>query len=99
MMDKCENVTLTDMVDIVLNDSGIKDELTGDKSLESEIRLENLEEFKSITKNYEEVTNGSEVEEYLKKSEKEFDEFRFSQVCKFKFCCSGKIVGTMLQAG
>jgi len=54
MRSKCENVSLTEMVDIVLNDSGIKDELTGDKSLESEIRLENLEEFKSITKNYEE---------------------------------------------
>ena len=54
MREKCENVSLTEMVDIVLNDSGIKEELSGDKSLESEIRLENLEEFKSITKNYEE---------------------------------------------
>lgn len=54
MKEKCENATLTDMVDIVLNDSGMKEELTADKSLESEIRLENLEEFKSITKSYEE---------------------------------------------
>ena len=54
MKEKCENATLTEMVDIVLNDSGIKDELSADKSLESEIRLENLEEFKSITKSYEE---------------------------------------------
>lgn len=51
---KCENLTLTEMVDVVLNDSGMKKELTSDKSLESEIRLENLEEFKSITKGYEE---------------------------------------------
>ena len=51
---KCENITLTEMVDLVLEDSGIKKELTSDKSLESEIRLENLEEFKSITKSYEE---------------------------------------------
>ncbi|MBQ2872875.1 MAG: UvrD-helicase domain-containing protein [Bacilli bacterium] len=54
MRDKCENATLTDMVEIVLNDSGLKEDLVSDKSLESEIRLENLEEFKSITKSYEE---------------------------------------------
>ena len=54
MRKKCENASLTEMVDIVLDDSGIKEELSGDKSLESEIRLENLEEFKSITKSYEE---------------------------------------------
>ena len=54
MEKKCENLTLTEMVDLVLNESGIKAELTADKSLESEIRLENLEEFKSITKGYEE---------------------------------------------
>ena len=54
MREKCENATLTEMVEIVLNDSGLRDELAADKSLESEIRLENLEEFKSITKSYEE---------------------------------------------
>lgn len=54
MVKKCENLTLTEMVDVVLNDSGMKNEYTSDKSLESEIRLENLEEFKSITKGYEE---------------------------------------------
>ena len=54
MEKKCENLTLTEMVDLVLNDSGMKDEYKGDKSLEAEIRLENLEEFKSITKGYEE---------------------------------------------
>ena len=54
MQKKCENLTLTEMVDLVLKDSGMKAEYEGDKSLESEIRLENLEEFKSITKGYEE---------------------------------------------
>ena len=52
MEKKCENLTLTEMVDVILEDSGIKKEYS-DKSLESEIRLENLEEFKSITKSYE----------------------------------------------
>mgnify|MGYP002624071295 CR=1 FL=1 len=54
MEKKCESLTLTEMVDLVLNNSGMKAEYEGDKSLESEIRLENLEEFKSITKGYEE---------------------------------------------
>ena len=54
MQKKCENLTLTEMVDLVLSESGMKDEYKGDKSLEAEIRLENLEEFKSITKGYEE---------------------------------------------
>ena len=54
MEKKCESLTLTEMVDLVLKESGIKAEYEGDKSLESEIRLENLEEFKSITKGYEE---------------------------------------------
>jgi len=53
MKEKCDTASLTEMVDIVLNDSGMKQELTNEKSLEAEIRLENLEEFKSITKNYE----------------------------------------------
>ena len=54
MQEKCEKLTLTEMVDLVLSMSGIKAEYEGDKSLEAEIRLENLEEFKSITKSYEE---------------------------------------------
>ena len=54
MEKKCESLTLTEMVDLVLKESGMKAEYEGDKSLESEIRLENLEEFKSITKGYEE---------------------------------------------
>ena len=54
MEKKCENLTLTEMVDLVLSESGMKDDYKGDKSLEAEIRLENLEEFKSITKGYEE---------------------------------------------
>ena len=54
MQEECENLSLTEMVDLVLNESGMKQELANEKTLESEIRLENLEEFKSITKNYEE---------------------------------------------
>ena len=54
MQAKAERLSLTEMVDLVLDKSGLKQELVNEKSLDSEIRLENLEEFKTITKNYEE---------------------------------------------
>ena len=65
MEKKCESMTLTEMVDMVLNDSGMKAEYEGDKSLESEIRLENLEEFKSITKGYEEESGVISLTDFL----------------------------------
>lgn len=65
MKNKCENATLTEMVDIVLNDSGLKEDLASDKSLESEIRLENLEEFKSITKSYEDEYGVISLNDFL----------------------------------
>ena len=65
MQKECENLTLTGMVDLVLDKSGIKKEYTEDKSLESEIRLENLEEFKSITKNYEEEIGVISLPDFL----------------------------------
>lgn len=51
---ECDNLTLTEMVELVLKKSGMRDDLVNENSLEAEIRLENLEEFKSITKGYEE---------------------------------------------
>ena len=53
------------MVDLVLNESGMKQELVNEKTLESEIRLENLEEFKSITKNYEEEFGVISLSDFL----------------------------------
>lgn len=49
-----ENLSLTELVDVILEKSGMKRELSSSKLLEDEIRLENLNEFKSITKSYEE---------------------------------------------
>ena len=50
-----DNMPLTDFVELVLNKSGIKESLKSEKTLEADIRLENLEEFKSIVKNVEEA--------------------------------------------
>ena len=65
MREKCDNLTLTEMVDLVLDASGMKEEYTNDKSLDSEIRLENLEEFKSITKSYEEEYGVISLSDFL----------------------------------
>ena len=49
-----ESSSLTELIDHILVKTGLKDELTEDKTLENELRLENLLEFKSITSNFEE---------------------------------------------
>ena len=60
-----KDLTLTELIDKVLDASGMKQELESEKSLESEIRLENLEEFKSITKSFEEREGVVSLEEFL----------------------------------
>jgi len=60
-----ENLTLTELIDKVLDASGMKQELESEGSLEAEVRLENLEEFKSITKAFEELEGSVSLEEFL----------------------------------
>ena len=60
-----EELTLTELIDKVLDASGMKQELESEKTLESEVRLENLEEFKSITKSFEEREGLISLEDFL----------------------------------
>ncbi len=60
-----EDLSLTELVDLILDKSGMKAELESEKTLEAEVRLENLEEFKSITKNFEENSGIISLEEFL----------------------------------
>ncbi len=60
-----EEVTLTELVDKVLESSLLKEELENEKTLEADIRLENLEEFKSITRSFEEREGVVSLEEFL----------------------------------
>lgn len=60
-----ENLTLTELVDKVLETTGLKQELEAEKTLESEIRLENLEEFKTVTKAFEERDGLVSLEDFL----------------------------------
>lgn len=60
-----EELTLTELIDKVLDASGLRAELESEKSLEAEVRLENLEEFKSITKSFEEREGLISLEDFL----------------------------------
>ena len=60
-----KNLTLTELIDKVLDSSGLKQELESEGSLEAEVRLENLEEFKSITKSFEEREGLISLEDFL----------------------------------
>ena len=62
---ECQNLSLTEMVEKVLEKSGLRKELQEEKNLENEIRLENLEEFKSITMNYENEFGEISLDDFL----------------------------------
>ena len=65
LQEKCQNLSLTEMVELVLEKSGLRRELQNEKTLENEIRLENLEEFKSITMNYENEFGEISLDDFL----------------------------------
>ena len=60
-----ENLTLTELIDKVLDTTGYKKELEDEKTLEADIRLENLEEFKSITRAFEDRDGVISLEDFL----------------------------------
>ena len=59
------NLSLTELIDVVLEKSGLKKELENEKSLDSELRIENLMEFKSITASYEARTGSVNLNDFL----------------------------------
>ncbi len=61
------HLTLTELIDMVLDKSGMKKSLEDEKSIEADIRLENLEEFKSIAKAMEINEGIVSLEELLDK--------------------------------
>ena len=53
LKEKSKYMSMTDLVDEVLADTGYLDMLQSDKTLEARSRLENLEEFKTVTKEFD----------------------------------------------
>lgn len=62
---KSEDLTLTELIDLILDETNMKSEYENDKSIENELRLDNLEEFKSITKTFEERTGSVSLADFL----------------------------------
>lgn len=60
-----KETSLTEFIDKVLEKTGLRKALVDEKSLEADIRLENLEEFKSVTKGFEERVGVISLEEFL----------------------------------
>ncbi len=65
LKDKQNKMTLTDLVEEILIMTGIRKEYEDEKTLESENRLENLEEFKSITRTFEDREGLVSLEDFL----------------------------------
>ena len=65
LIKESESLSLTELIDEVLDKTGMKAELEASKSLEDEARLEYLMEFKSITASFEERTGSVNLEDFL----------------------------------
>lgn len=60
-----EYLSVTELVEEVLEKSGYRDMLKAEKSLESESRLENIDEFLSVTKSFEEGSEDKSLVAFL----------------------------------
>ncbi len=64
-IDSSMELSLTELVELILDKTGIKKELELEDTIESQSRLENLEEFKSITKSFEDRYGVVSLAEFL----------------------------------
>ena len=62
---KKDTMPLVEFIDLVLDKSGIRKEYESEKSLDADIRLENLEEFKSVAKTFEDEYGVVSLEDFL----------------------------------
>ena len=65
LQNKLNYLSLTEFIDVVLDKTNLKKSLEEEHTLEADIRIENLEEFKSVTKSFEERVGLISLEEFL----------------------------------
>lgn len=65
LQNKLNDLSLTEFIDVVLGKTNLKKSLEEEHTLEADIRIENLEEFKSVTKSFEERVGLISLEEFL----------------------------------
>ena len=62
---RSESLSLTELVDEILDTTGMLTELKLDKTLESDVKIENLMEFRSITYSFENETGSVNLNDFL----------------------------------
>ncbi len=65
LINDSDNVSLTELIDLVIEKSGIKNEYESNKNLENELRIENIMEFKSIAASFENRTGSVNLSDFL----------------------------------
>lgn len=65
LRDLKENLSLTELIDVVMDKTNMLDELKKENTLEADLRIENLLEFRSITENFGKETGSANLEEFL----------------------------------
>lgn len=65
LINDSKNQSLTEIVENILIKTDMRKSLQQEKTLEADMRLENLEEFKSVTRTFEEEKGISVLEEFL----------------------------------
>lgn len=63
--EKMKDKSFVEFIELVLDETGLRSEYELEKTVENEAKLENLEEFKSIAKNFEDYNPGATLEEFL----------------------------------
>lgn len=59
------NLSLTEIIDAVLEKSGMKAALEKEHNLENDLRIDNLMEFRSITESYQNMTGNVNLQDFL----------------------------------
>lgn len=67
LREQLDHLSITELVEAVLEKTGYVDILNAQATLESKARVENIEEFLSVTKNFDDTSDGPEEETGLDK--------------------------------
>ena len=67
LREQLDQLNITELVEAVLEKTGYVDILNAQATLESKARVENIEEFLSVTKNFDDTSDGPEEETGLDK--------------------------------
>ena len=82
LRERLDQLTITELVEEVLDKTGYMTALTNQGNLESQARIENIQEFLSVTKNFDE--NGETVERRIRCGNLESFLERFGFDCRYR---------------